>query len=64
MAEPGRTATQADDDMLLGRLARTLGRVDPVPAPLVAGAAGLLTWRTVDAELAELLGAGLAAAPE
>jgi hypothetical protein len=45
----------AHDDELLRVLADALDRSEPVPDQLVAGARAALTWRTVDAELAELL---------
>jgi hypothetical protein len=53
-----------DEDVLAARLGRTLAIVDPAPPGLQEAAYQLLTWRTVDAELAELLDAGLAHIPE
>jgi hypothetical protein len=50
-AVPAPTATDA---ALLAELGGAAARVDPVPADLVAAARGVLTWRTVDEELAEL----------
>ena len=44
-----------DDSRLLARLAEVAGRIDPVPAGVVAAASGSFTWRTVDFELAELV---------
>lgn len=43
------------DEQLLARLARFAGAVDPVPAEVVAAASGSYAWRTVGAELAELV---------
>jgi len=43
-----------DDDALLAELARVLDRVSAPPPEVVEAARGLFTWRTVDAELAEL----------
>jgi hypothetical protein len=40
---------------LLAELRSVLQRADPVPAEVVAAAKGSFTWRTVDAELAELV---------
>ena len=42
-------------DALLGQLRRVAALVDPVPEALVHAARETLTWRRVDAELAELL---------
>jgi hypothetical protein len=44
----------AADAALLAGLRGALDRVDPVPTDLVAAARAVLTWRTVDEELAEL----------
>jgi hypothetical protein len=44
-----------DDDGLFDLLVRSLAITDPVPAPVVAAAIGAETWRTIDAELAELV---------
>ncbi len=44
-----------EDDALLAELGEVLGeRIGPPPPELVAGAKGLFTWRTIDAELAVL----------
>lgn len=43
------------DDALVDRLGRTLGIADPAPPGLQQTARELLTWRTVDAELSDLL---------
>lgn len=46
--------TDAEDDLLIGELARVLrSRTEP-PPEVVATARELFTWRTIDAELAEL----------
>lgn len=44
-----------DDDALLTELRALAGRVDPIPADAVAAARSALAWRTMDAELAELV---------
>jgi hypothetical protein len=44
----------AGDAALLAELRAVAARVDPVPTDLVAAARGVLTWRTVDEDLAEL----------
>ncbi len=44
-----------DDETLLGELGRLLGRVAGPPSEVVTASRGLFTWRTVDAELAELV---------
>jgi hypothetical protein len=48
--------TQIDpaDAELLAQLRHAVQVSDPVPASMVDAAKGLLTWRTIDAELAEL----------
>jgi hypothetical protein len=46
---------QLDDNELLMHLARALPARDPVPPQVVAAARGSFTWRTVDAEIAELI---------
>lgn len=43
-----------DHDELLERLARVAGQIDAPPPEVVAAARAAFTWRTVDAELAEL----------
>jgi hypothetical protein len=63
MDQTGRTAGGASNEALLDRLGRTLAALDPAPACLETSARQLLAWRTVDAELAELLRAGAAHAP-
>jgi hypothetical protein len=43
-----------EDERLLGELRRLAARLDPVPSQVVDAANGSLTWRNLDAELAEL----------
>jgi hypothetical protein len=59
MDETAGTGHRADDRALLERLACTLDAADPLPRCLQAAACELLSWRTVDAELAALLATGL-----
>ncbi len=47
--EPGM-----NDDELLALLGDTLAADDPVPERVVTGAKAAFTWRTIDAELAEI----------
>jgi hypothetical protein len=47
--------TDQGDEMLIEELRAVIGRVDPVPPRLDEAARGAFTWRTVDAELAELM---------
>ena len=42
------------DEVLLSELRSMVGRVDPLPPRLEAAARAALSWRTIDAELAEL----------
>lgn len=42
------------DDRLVEELRRAAGRFDPVPAIVDAAARAAYTWRTIDAELAQL----------
>ena len=44
----------ADDRELLEELRRVVELADPVPPNVVAAASASLTWRTIDAELAQL----------
>ena len=44
-----------DDDRLLDLLTRALSQADPVPEHVVEAARASFTWRTIDAELAELV---------
>lgn len=55
------TARCNEDGALLERLARVLATVEPARPGLRQAACELQTWRTVDAELAELLDAPAAA---
>ena len=43
------------DDELLELVGRALRAVEPVPEHVIAGALAAWTWRTIDAELAELV---------
>ena len=45
-----------EDEALLERLTRVLAAVEPARRQVQEAACELLTWRTVDAELGELLG--------
>lgn len=54
MTDPQQGPGQ-DEELLLGELARLVRERDPVPPDLVELARNSFTWRTVDAELAELL---------
>ena len=51
-----------DDDALVRCLGRTLTRTDPAPEWLRDAACELFAWRTIDAELTELLRAAPAVA--
>lgn len=51
MTEP---LNAAPDDQLADALAQVLAAVDPVPEHVSAAARAAFTWRTIDAELAEL----------
>src|SRR5216684_8898574 len=44
-----------DDTELEEELRRAAARFDPVPGELLRAAASVFTWRTIDAELAELV---------
>jgi hypothetical protein len=44
------------DDQLITALGSALRAVDPVPSSVVEAGKATYTWRTVDAELAELIG--------
>jgi hypothetical protein len=57
------TARWADDAALVDRLGRVLAAVDPAPPSVEQNARRLLSWRSVDVELAEVLCAGRAAPP-
>jgi hypothetical protein len=43
------------DDQLLATLGEAIRQTDPVPEHVLAGARAAFTWRTIDAELAELV---------
>ncbi len=43
------------DDEIMALLAEALERADPVPAHVMDNARAAFTWRTIDAELAELV---------
>ncbi len=43
------------DDQLIATLGDAIRRADPVPENVLAGARAAFTWRTIDAELAELV---------
>jgi hypothetical protein len=47
--------TQDPHDELATRLARALEAADPIPGHVLAAAHAAIGWRTIDAELAELL---------
>jgi hypothetical protein len=47
-------------DALVDRLGRTLAIADPAPPELQQTARQLLAWRTIDADLADLLRGGVA----
>jgi hypothetical protein len=51
-----------DDEQLMRELRRAADLMDPMPDHLVATARAAFTWRTVDAELAELVFDSLTAA--
>jgi hypothetical protein len=46
--------TSSDDD-LLGHLRRVIAELDPIPEKALLAARAALDWRTLDAELAELI---------
>jgi len=54
-------ARRSGDHALEDRLGKALAAADPAPPALAQTAYELFTWRTVDAELAELLRAPAAA---
>ena len=47
-------ADMGKDDDLLRELGRVVTAADPVPPEVIAAAKASFTWRTIDAELAEL----------
>lgn len=54
MAEDVQQPDEAEDERLIESLRAIARRVDPVPEEVEDAARGAYTWRTVDAELAEL----------
>jgi hypothetical protein len=50
----GEAATGDGDDRLVDELRRITEIVDPVPTRVLEAARGSFTWRTIDADLAEL----------
>lgn len=48
------SGTDEADERLLGALRTIVGTADPVPTGVVEAAKASLTWRSIDAELAEL----------
>jgi hypothetical protein len=53
--EPVPGEADPRDTSLMERLRTLTARADPVPASVVSAAKGSLAWRTIDAELAELV---------
>jgi hypothetical protein len=49
------SGTTDPDERLLEALSEALRETDPVPEHVLAGARAAFTWRTIDAELAELV---------
>ena len=47
--------THDEDDTLLAELRRVVAMIDPVPEPVRIAARAALDWRTLEAELAELV---------
>jgi len=58
MTEPG---SDRNDDELLAELRAAAARTEAVPPEALAAARSAFAWRTMDAELAELTGAGAGA---
>src|SRR4051812_8758481 len=52
---PTTTFTDSHDERLIADLGRLLARVDPIPAPVAIAAHAAIEWRTLDAELAQLI---------
>ncbi len=50
----GTYRTSDEDERLLRELRQAASRLDPAPGAVVAAAQASFTWRTIDAELAEL----------
>jgi hypothetical protein len=55
VSTPGPPGGGPDDDELERELRDAAGLLDPVPDRLVRAAAGLFSWRTIDADLAALV---------
>jgi hypothetical protein len=55
MSDARQEPAGADEERLLAELARLVPERDPVPPELIEMAKQSFTWRTVDAELAELV---------
>ena len=53
--EPNEPLDDATEAALLAQLGDALQAADPVPERVLAGARAAFTWRTIDAELAELV---------
>jgi hypothetical protein len=53
-ARPPDHELDPDDDVAMDELRALASADDPVPAKVLAAAHGSFTWRTIDAELAEL----------
>jgi len=54
MSRPPHHEFHPDDDAFLDELRALASEGDPVPERVLAAARGSFTWRTIDAELAEL----------
>ena len=54
MSDPDEPVSFDDDDGEGDRLLAALAAADPPPADIVESARGIYSWRTIDAELAEL----------
>ena len=52
---PRQPTTYDDDDTLLAELRRVVAAIDPVPDAVASAARAALDWRTLEAELAELV---------
>jgi hypothetical protein len=53
--QPHHSPTHDDDDTLLAELRRVVAVIDPVPEAVRVSARAALDWRTLEAELAELV---------
>ncbi len=53
---PGVAGGDDFDDDLLGEFRALAARLDPIPPDAIAAARSAIAWRTVDAELAEIIG--------